>query len=239
MRKCREIFAVTLVEVLVSCAIVMALAGIASTVYIQGKAAARETTAISVLKQTSAALLIYQADHQGMPDPQPLLAGSWLAPVGLWKGGRPVLKDPTFTQVRSSLVDLPGYAMNACLGAHTVTHPADTVLVATVGEFAEVNADGSQSELNVMALMTVDEVQYGEFGRKEAKKLGRDIVSIQEFGSRRHRGKGIYAFCDGRAKVVAAEQFVYPTQSYMCWAGQNVTYNRPLPGLGFMPVRPD
>jgi len=92
--------AFTLIELLVVIAIIAILAAILFPVFAQAKAAAKKTAALSSIKQTSLAVLIYSGDSD---DVLPYASGTdWWYPNGSWVWGTqpyiksyPLLLDPS------------------------------------------------------------------------------------------------------------------------------------------------
>lgn len=229
--------ALTLMEVLVSIAIISVLVALLAPVLAEARRRGHRATALAHVRQLSFAALAYEADSEGLPPYEDLREGYWLKRIGLVVGTKATLLDPTFRQPPPSrnLVTLTGYALNGCLGSYVAIHDTTlTVLFATVGEFAEVNVEGI-SELNVVVLAAPDSIAYGEIARKQMRGTNQELIVRQEFGSLRHSGSGVYSFADGHAKAHKPEDFVYPAKTYLCTAGRNTRLSRPAGGPTFLP----
>ncbi|MCC6402950.1 MAG: prepilin-type N-terminal cleavage/methylation domain-containing protein [Fimbriimonadaceae bacterium] len=225
----------TLVELLVSVAIFAVLTAILVPVLGSAKRRSQAAVAVAHVRQYAQAALIYESAYEGLPEANNLTGGYWISAMGLMRAGRAQLVDPTFRvpDPKSNLVALSGYAINGCLGSRPFAdEPSRTVIFATVGEFADINVLGV-SEMNVVALMAPDSIEYGEIGDKEFSKTNQRLIRRQEYGALRHMGKGAYSFLDGHAKLHAPTEFTYPTDAYMCFPRPGSRMAGPNGGLRF------
>jgi prepilin-type N-terminal cleavage/methylation domain-containing protein len=187
----------TLIEVMIVCAIIAVVSAIAFPVYQRAKATADKTTCLSNIRQVNTALLMYREEHRYPPMGS---TPSWLTPLGLERGNKALVKCPLF---RTRFVDFrqndmgSGYTWNACLNMTLfIDVPADpsrTVAVTETGSFVRLTGD-----LNC-------EEEHGELQGPDSLIFTPDVIKRGRYhiysphGSTRHFGGANYGMLDGRA----------------------------------------
>lgn len=211
----------TIIELLVSIAIISIIAAILFPVLSKARARAVQTVCASNMMQVSAGLSLYEADNNALPPlGKPWVFVEWEKLI--FDYVRADLRCPLFRENgfwhETNAPKYRGYGLNQCVfGDEEKRIDSQTVLLTEVAELAmvtNVNSKGIYESRSVGHSIISGPDIYVHAPSEWYPSQG--FTAVLPFGSLRHRNGANYVFADGHLKWYRPTDFMLPKRGFGC-----------------------
>jgi len=220
--------ALSLIEVLVVTAVIAAIAGIVTPIYLQGKAKANQAHCLSNIRQWTVAQLLYVEDtgwfatelfNEGAPLP---VSGSyshtnWIRQLAPYKT-HAKLRCPSYSASVTPDWQRPGYAINGCLyrtaghkQIYNFDEPTSVVLLTEVTDYFEK----SRGEVRQFTRLEMAAPDITWLFRLNFYGTPNSAGALGPPAATRHFGNCHYAFIDSHTKSLRPNKIFVP-EGYFC-----------------------